>query len=313
MLYTASVDRILFWLVIPMLLLSYALFRQVESQNISDGGRLSIANEHLINISSNSEINCLILGGSNSFFSLSAEQISDQAGFNCYNLSLLNEGYSFFAFWDFVESIPFDKNNIKTVFYSGILPIQDDRHYYSKIKNAESGIGITGEQEFRWHGRSIASYLITAFRGEGFFEESYSYPLPNKYGDFDFSNFERCDYEKPFSEFDTFYWRDIQLLVAWVHFQLNEMKSLFSESDIYFLVPSVYSKEEPFDVDNKALKAVEYAVLNFDNSPNKTMFIAQPVYKDTSVLCDAPHHANSVGREKRTRNLIDYFCKYCTG
>ena len=307
MLYTANVNRFLFWLVIPLLLCSFVIFRLVESQNISDGGRLSIANQHHNNTNTNVEIDCLILGGSNSVFSLSAEQISNNTVFNCYNLSLLNEGYSFYAYWDFIKSLPFDKDNIKHIFYSSIVPIQNDIHYYSKVKNAESGVGIQGDQAFRLLGRSLASYLNNFFKGKDFFEERKSYPLPNKYGDFDFSKFKQCEYSSSSNAFGNLYWQDINLLSGWVNSQLNEMKSLFPKANLYFLVPSVLFKEKSLNFNNKAVKTVESAVLNFDNSPNKTMFIFQPAYNDVSVICDAPHHANAIGREIRTRNLISNF------
>lgn len=307
MLYTANVNRFLFWLVIPLLLCSFVIFRLVESQNISDGGRLSIVNQHHTNTNANFEIDCLILGGSNSVFSLSAEQISNNTEFNCYNLSLLNEGYNFYAYWDFIKSLPFDRDNIKHIFYSSILTMQNDKHYYSKVRNAESGIGTQGDRAFRLLGRSIASYLYNFFKGKDFFEESKSYPLPNKYGDFDFSKFKQCEYSSSSNAFGSFYWQDINLLSRWVNSQLNEMKSLFPKANLYFLVPSVLFKEKSFNFDNKAVKTVESAVLTFDNSPNKTMFIFQPAYNDVSFICDAPHHANAIGREIRTRNLISNF------
>ena len=307
MLYTGNVNSFLFWLVIPLILCSFVIFRIVESQNMSDGGRLSIANQHHTNISSNAEINCLILGGSNSFFSLSAEQMSNQTEFNCYNLSLLNEGYSFYSYWSFIKSLPFDRRNINHVFYSSIVPAKNDKYYHAKVKNAESGIGIEGDQSFRLIGRSVASYINNFFRGKNFFDGMQSYPLPNTYGDFDFFKFEKCEYKNIPNTFGSLYWQDIGLLRGWVNSQLNEMKSLFPNANLYFLLPSVLFKEKSFNFDNNAVKTVETAILNFDNLPNKAMFIMQSAYSDISVTCDAPHHANSIGREIRTRNLIVNF------
>lgn len=304
MLYTANVNRFLFWLGIPLILCFFVIFRLFESQNISDGGRLSIANQHHINITFNDEINCLILGGSNSFFSLSAEQMSNYTEFNCYNLSLLNEGYSFYSYWNFINSLPFDKNNIKHIFYSSIIPIKNDKYYYDKVKNAESGIGIEGDQSFSLIDRSLASYLYNLFIGKGFFDAIHSYPLPNNYGDFDFLKFKQCEYSSSSNTFGSLYWQDINLLKGWVNSQLNEIKSLFPKANLYFLLPSVLFKEKSFNFDNNAVNTVKSAVSNFDNSPNKTMFIVQPAYSDVSVICDAPHHANSIGRAIRTRNLI---------
>ena len=307
MLYMGNVNRILFWLVIPLILFSFLIFRLAVWQNPSDGGRLSIANQHKININNNIEFNCLILGGSNAVFSLSAEQISNNTELNCYNLSLLNEGYSFQSYWNFIMSLPFDKDNIEFIFYSSIFPFFNDDLYFEKVKLAESAISIEGDHSFRLVDRSLASHLTNLPKGKDFFESPIHFPLPNKYGDFDFSKFKQCEYSSSSNTFGSLYWQDINLLSRWVNSQLNEMKSLFPKANLYFLVPSVLFKEKSFNFDNKAVKTVESAVLTFDNSPNKTMFIVQPAYNDVSFICDAPHHANAIGREIRTRNLISNF------
>lgn len=308
MLYMGNVNRILFWLVIPLILFSFLIFRLAVWQNLPDGGRLSIANQHHTNITSNVEINCLILGGSNSVFSLSAEQISNNTEFNCYNLSLLNEGYSFYAYWNFIKSLPFDKNNIKHIFYSSVLPTQNDKYYYSKVKNAESAIGITGDHSFRLVDRSLASHLANLLKGKDFFEAPKYYPLPNKYGDFNFSKYNNCGYNNVGNEYGSLYWQDIKLLTKWTDSQLNEMKSLFINANLYFLLPSVLYGEKHNDFEfSKTIKEIESVILNFDNLPNKTKLIVQPAYNDLQVICDAPHHANSIGREIRTRDLIKQF------
>ena len=94
MLYTGNVNRLLFWIFVPLILFSFISFRIIEWHIYNDGGRKEIANQHSLNLRNFKDINCIILGGSNSFFSLSAEQMSRNDKFNCYNLSLINEGYS---------------------------------------------------------------------------------------------------------------------------------------------------------------------------------------------------------------------------
>ena len=103
MLYMGSVNRTLFWVIIPLILFLYISIRIFEWQSFDDGNRLSIANEHYQNTKVEKKINCLILGGSNAVFSLSAEQMSRRDELNCYNLSLINEGFSFPAYWNFIR------------------------------------------------------------------------------------------------------------------------------------------------------------------------------------------------------------------
>ena len=100
MLYMGNVNRIIFWLFLPSLLIFYIVFRVFEWQNYDDGGRQLIAELHALNLRDRDDIDCLILGGSNAVFSLSAEQISNKSQLTCYNLSLLDEGFSDEAYFD---------------------------------------------------------------------------------------------------------------------------------------------------------------------------------------------------------------------
>ena len=113
MLYTGNVNRFIFWILIPLLLISYLAFRIIEWRYYDDGGRLKIAQQHSINLSNLNDINCLILGGSNASFGLSAEQMSKDDKLNCYNLSLLNEGYSDESYFAFVKSMPINRKKIE--------------------------------------------------------------------------------------------------------------------------------------------------------------------------------------------------------
>jgi hypothetical protein len=283
----------------------YLIFRLAVWQNPSDGGRLAIRNQHQTNIITNNELNCLILGGSNAVFSLSAEQISNNTELNCYNLSLLNEGYSFHSYWNFIKSLSLNKDNIQYIFYSSALPLRNDEFYFEKEKNADSGIGIQGDQSFSLVDRSLASHLANILVGKNFFEPEKSYPLPNKYGDFDFSKY-NCEFNNIGNEYGSLYWQDLKLLNRWANSQLNEMKFLFKNAHLYLLVPSVLYGENYNNFENKkAMKELESAVLNFENTKKKTIFIVQPAYTDLKVICDAPHHGNLVGREIRTRDLIN--------
>ena len=80
MLYMGSANRLIFWILIPLILFAYIAFRILESNFHHDGRRAEIAQQHAMNLRASSEFNCLILGGSNSVFSLSAEQILQELG-----------------------------------------------------------------------------------------------------------------------------------------------------------------------------------------------------------------------------------------
>ena len=162
MLYMGSVNRLIFWVLIPLLLISYPAFRVLEWRMLDDGRRSLIAEHHAVNLGNRNDINCLILGGSNAVFSLSAEQMSTESGLKCYNLSLLNEGYSDRAYFDFINSMPIDRMKITSVFYSSLYPL-GSKYFAERIQKNEDKIGISGERDFQLLGRSLASYLKGMF------------------------------------------------------------------------------------------------------------------------------------------------------
>ncbi len=133
MLYMGNVNRIIFWLFLPSLLIFYIILRVFVWQNYDDGGRQLIAEQHALNLRDRDDIDCLILGGSNAVFSLSAEQISQQSSLTCYNLSLLNEGFSDEAYFDFIRNLPIERMQIKTLVYSSVYPLSN-KDVFGEVK-----------------------------------------------------------------------------------------------------------------------------------------------------------------------------------
>ena len=109
MLYMDNVNRLVFWVLIPLVILFYIAFRLVEWHFWDDSGPQLIAERHSVNLRKSDDLDCLILGGSNSIFSLSAEQISNESDLTCYNLSLSNEGFSDGAYFNFIRNLPIER------------------------------------------------------------------------------------------------------------------------------------------------------------------------------------------------------------
>lgn len=130
----------------------------------------------------------MILGGSNSVYSLSAEQMSRNERLNCYNLSLINEGFSSRTYWNFIKSLSLDRNKMNYIFYSSMVSELDEEYYFQKLLNDRQNISLSGKKPFSFNGKSFASYAFE-FISKGEFSKTIQYPLPTKYGDFDFSKF----------------------------------------------------------------------------------------------------------------------------
>lgn len=196
MLYMGNVNRVIFWLFLPSLLIFYIGFRVVEWQNYNDGGRQLIAEQHALNLSDRDDIDCLILGGSNAVFSLSAEQISNQSNLTCYNLSLLNEGFSDEAYLDFIRNLHIERIQIKTIVYSSVYPLTET-DFLQRLEWNQRQIRINGEgsRNFEFTGRSLASYLKIFLQGKPLFE-SVKYPIPTPSGDFNFDDYDGCQQDR---------------------------------------------------------------------------------------------------------------------
>ena len=300
MLYMGNVNRLTFWVLIPLLIFSYASFRIIEWQYFDDGGRNKIAEHHSINLSNFNDINCLILGGSNASFGLSAEQMSRDDKLNCYNLSLLNEGFSDKSYFAFVDRMPINRKKISYIFYSTAYTLADDKALSQRIKNNNDNIGVAGDSRFKLLGVSFVSRLSNILEGKSFTASYHQYPNPKERGDFDFESYENCDAARIKDNWTLTTKRDE--LKNWIKANLLLIKNLFQNAEVYLVLPSVLAKN--FDL-------VEFADLSnhlkAEAANQSFTYIEQSMFSNIAFLCDGALHANAIGRKLRTSELLELF------
>ncbi len=302
MLYTGNVNRLIFWILIPVLIFAYVSFRIIEWQYFDDGGRNIIAKYHSVNLSNLNDINCLILGGSNASFGLSAEQMSKDDKLNCYNLSLLNEGYSDESYFAFVKSMPINRKKIDYVFYSTAYTLADDKVLSERLKNNNENIGIEGDSRFQLFGVSLASRLSNLLEGKPFSAAHHQYPNPKERGDFNFELYENCDAESIKSNWTSATKQDE--LKDWIKANILFIKNLFRNADVYLVLPSMLAKN--FDL---AEFADQSNNLEAEANSLSYIYIEQSMFSNIAFLCDGPLHANAIGRKLRTSELLELFHK----
>ena len=295
MLYTGNVNRIIFWVLIPIILLFYIAFRVLEWHLWDNEGLKLVAEQHAINLGKRDDIDCLILGGSNAIFSLSAEQISKESDLTCYNLSLAKEGFSDGAYFDFILNLSFEKKEIKKIIYSPIFPLSREL-FAERLEYNQLKINISGDMGFKFVGRSLAAYAREAMQGKPLFQ-SRRFPLPVSSGDFNFIEYDNC---KPEKIDDQWYPVTInQDFKQWLQNNLMTIKNLFPNANISFVLPSTLRSKISGGRFSTFSNSLQSEVVK-----QSVNYIEQSPFTDISILCDGTHHANSIGRKIRTSELL---------
>ena len=295
MLYTGNVNRIIFWVLIPLIIISYLSFRVIIWFSPDDGRRSIIAEQHTLNLSALSDINCLILGGSNAAFSLSAKQMSESINLNCYNLSLMNEGFSDEAYLDFISSVPFNKTDITNIFYSTTIPMRP-KNVRSRLLRNDNKTGISGDRDFQLLGKSIAMYFQRWLQNKVVFQ-SKQYPNPTSTGDFNFNEYEECDSTNIGIRGASL---DVDAKLGdWMNGYISSIRSIFPNAQMYFVLPSTLRE----NVNERDLSIFSNMVRQ-EIVDKSVFFIQQSPFNNRSVLCDAANHTNAIGRELRTSELL---------
>jgi len=298
--YTGKGNKLLWYVLIPLLLFFFLVFRAFDSLIFLHKNTEAIIKSHINNISLLQNLDCLVLGGSNAAFSLSAELLGKGIGAKCYNNSINNEGNTYKNYWNFIDNSLSNnqKEKVKTIVYSSIAPLKDGQIERKKLVT----YGISGDTSFKLLGRSLASYFYR-WLTKGSFKANY--PLPNKFGDFNFDLYE-CN---PSSTLINVFVREgnYKVLNEWIIQQISSIRYLFPNAIIYFSIPSVFYGMS-FDQ-----SLFEESALVYDNSigsykdtnqDNKVYLIIEKPFSKKSLMCDSGHHANHSGRTDRTSRLV---------
>ena len=186
--------------------------------------------------------NAFLLGGSNVAYSLSAKLLNKETDLKWFNFGLSSEGFNDKNYWDYIEEAisVTEREAVKiVVLYSSLNFLHDG--YLVKRSNDESD--IWGNKKLSWIPNFSIAGRIRSYNSN---KIKRVYPLPVKYGDFNFSK-KDCffDYVDGF-ERET----DIRLLNKWFFSQLDKMNNLFPNAILLFVIPSEYNGDRyNFDQD----------------------------------------------------------------
>ena len=288
--FMVSANRFINLGVIPLLLVAYAVFLCIDHyRNVL----IADIKHHIEGIQNVGSVDGFVFGGSNGYYSLSAETLSNYTGTKWYNASMDSELVSGTRVIQDL-STHIDRMRVKYVVYSSILPYTTGRltSYTTDIK-----VGGEGIKPFR----SILSYI-----NNGISLTSRNAEMRNGFGDIVFDAI-KCDFTAD-NDFHFVHGRDIS--VASLVDKAIYFASIFPNASILIVLPSIYyGGGLIFDegISDQTLETKFYSVLSekyFQNSMVK--IIVQPPYASITQVCDSPWHANKDGRVWRTQNLIEF-------
>jgi hypothetical protein len=276
----------------------YAVFLCINHNrnvNISD------IKQEILDIQKTVGVNALLFGGSNAYYSLSAETISYYTGMKWYNASMDSEVVTGTRIIHDLTARIIDRTQVKYVIYSSILPYTIGGLASYTLDEKVIGEGIKPD-------RSILAYI----RNGGSIIYPRKLDVRNGFGDIVFDRV-KCHFtadnqliherEETGISLESLFDKSLEALID----KTIYFASIFPNASILIVLPSGYYGGLIFDdqVFGQDLQTKFYDALSKKYSKkSRVKIIVQPPYLSITQLCDSPWHANEEGRSWRTQNLI---------
>lgn len=297
----ASVNK-LFKIGLALLMFIYVIYLLLENFRKLTLYEINSMNKISRNILAKPDIDGVILGGSNSLFTLSAEKISKMRSEKWLNLSIVKEGITDKNYWNFIKDTLTlkQRESIKNIVYSTVSPLRE--HWAEDRYNT-----FIIQKKFIWKlPKSIKPSSSILVRWKNFFlkNEKKKYPLPNSFGDFDFTKYDCNLIKKQIQEFKPN--ENKKKIYKRTSKQLKATIQLFPNSKIYYAIPFQYYKNiEASKRANLLNDILEDVIINFNKKNNtQVYFVPQLQFSNKTLLCDFEHHGNLVGQSWRTDKLL---------
>ena len=304
MLSTVNANRLINIGAIPLVAVAYAVFLCIDhNRNVNTAD----IKHHIQDIQNGGGVGGFVFGGSNAFYSLSAESLTYYTGMKWYNAAMDSEGVTGARIIQDLSTF-IDRTKVQYVVYSSILPYTDGGLTSYGVGQKVNGEGIKPNRSFFTrifnnikYGNDIAllrnSEIRTARNGFGdivFNKIECDFTTNNRL----FTNNKHLHLIHEREEIDT----TVQSLVdKAIYFASN-----FPNASILIVLPSGYYGESFAVSFDQELRTKFYSALSERHSQNSMVkIIVQPPYASITQVCDSPWHANEDGRVWRTQNLIE--------
>ena len=244
-------------------------------------------------------IDGVILGGSNAWWGISAKSLSLSSDLTWANLAVPAEGYTDQNYEKFLnETLTFKiRQGVSFVVYSPATLVRND---FMKRKKVTTNLYGKNQITYKPQ-RSLASYLKDLMGFTGY----RPYPVENKYGDFGFDDYPCGPFiANPYSPRE---YLNENELSFWTSEQLERISSLFPNATIFIFVPNGYNDQiikKNNDLRETLLNKLQTLLYAREaKGKGPVHLIPQEPYQSSNLMCADDWHANSEGREWRTKEL----------
>jgi hypothetical protein len=297
--FMANVNRLINLIVIPFVIGAYGVFLSIEHKriNMSD-----IEWKHLLqSLETTGRVGGVIFGGSNAYYSLSAESLTNSIGVKWVNASVTNEADHVNLYNGFIQDLSarIERTKVEYVVYSSVQP-------YSIGQVAQStgklwGDGIKPKVSLLAYAGRFVERRITEPEQSKYWEKVFS---RNRFGDLVLDK-AWCAVSSERKQVD--HGREQQAISA--NFLVEKaifFGAEFPNAGILIVLPSGYYGHVTFDdsMFEEDLRNRVYKALIEKRFKSKFTIIFQPPYSSITQVCDSPWHGNEDGRHWRTQNLI---------
>ena len=301
--YTANANKLIWYILIPLVFIFYAYFLFWSETTGRQNSRDVYVTAHRENMENIKGIDGFILGGSNAAAGISAAIIAEVLDQEWYNLSLSDEGSSDKEYWNFVKTSTSDVNRekVQTVVYSSATVLRENailerNSYIFKL--------MSSRLTFLVPSQSIASRMKVYLMNGDVGAEIYTM---SRLGDRDLRLSKCGDSGLPRFSINNKETNNKQLS-EWVLSQLKALKGLFPSAEIVFVLPSEFYSNIDFKRSIKNAEIINAAISIFrSNNDTIVTLVNQPPYPSIDMLCNDGLHPNPRGRVWRTNNLLDSF------
>lgn len=293
-----NVNNLIRKFILPILFFVYIFFLLWEhNHSIADRKMISMKLQKIV--LKLDKIDGIILGGSNTFFGLSALKISQELQSDWINFSLLNEGYSDSNYNDFIsQTIPKSKRESVSYVVLGTITL----HRKGRIAaREESKLNLFGSKSFNLlPDRNLAGFLKDIITNQ----EGVKYPVPDNYGDFNFREF-NCNMENARPKYIQ---EDTGIIEKSLKERFATINNFFPNAKILLLIPTEFKGEFYDTISSKILiNNIEEIIRRESLSLGIDIkLVPEFEFNNTDYFCDTYHHANKLGRNLITDNLISY-------